>query len=1043
MDAFGPYVSAKALMEAIDSPFTYGSGEEFAANGWQRFDTLEMTKTPSDKLYWVGRIPQERKNYLLGIARFLTHPTADPEVYVQLMPPGELKPALAKEFSKGYSKEWVPRIIEQAVSMGTPVKRFIIYLVGPKDSVFKDLVALGEKYKNAEGASAGQVVSTAAQKYKTNKQVLGWVEYSVRYDFSDKRYGIIANIDRTGWAVNPQIGVPDRVNPLTLDELGKLGDEIGSVLSIDEAAKLVLHHYVYKAWTRFREFLDDTSHGPKAVVEKAIKASRANLAHTKGIPLPPAPEVKERKAPVYGKVVGSIKSDGGEMPFDVVSADEADHRVLRADGTYYQANRPIDQRELHNVPASSVTPLVNHDEYQAIMGIHYDHPLIKPGMNNQTWWYSDKNLFMSAAKNYALWTGDQPNVVFIATTKRGANKGIRISWQELKTRSDEAAIKFRNELNEVIRRFRNGAAEGQRSFPALMMEKFKFDINKAKRDRPADDSFTGLLDAPRNPSKDDPPGGFDRELWNKYIRNVQDVFKLKLGLNLGAKAYNKLTFDRTDIRKDVAATNIERFSGEKGEKWALFLVQYLLAHGPSQTGASYTYMVPLNIIRSVSADIKPLTLTRVRQEHLKQWLRDNHGKFEFFNKTQDWQFLRANAGMPFPYARLIRPMIVTDKNKLAAINSRLPSNIQMTTTGYILDGVQYDGFTMVVAMPPSAAEKHGLVSRNKIARQILADPNMVYRLRMGVHGKRGSLRDLNLFSTPVALIGAGVAHPDDVHKHDAVLSRARENLASADIFSRAKLAGPDAASQLTPSKLALSLGRRYSPIIKQHLNRAGQVIRISVAGYEASGTGEQRLAKWDEFIENTKRENKDTELLINQILNQMAQASAAMGQRPQGSLENEMHDDVQQFIRYVKMEVGSQGNTIRVPQIVNQLKMSEYTAPIGTHSYRSLVLTMKAPSADVAKLLILYRLLRRSITNRETGKLMAHRAFNQSTHMFPELNAMNLAQWAAAGFPVVKNEDVKGIIFQQRPSKIYKTDWEHARGEKFGEHATARMLRVD
>lgn len=1040
MEAFGPYVSAQALMESVGDPFTYGVGQSLSDSSWKPFDTLELTARDSDKLYWVGRVSKGQTNFMASLARFFASANSDPEIYVQLKPPGglagDLNPSALREFGQGHTKAKVQQLITHTMNLGSPVTRFIVYFVGPSDATFKGIVEMADKHRKSDSPNMGQFVSNATRKYKAGKQILGWVEYAVTFG-QDSYRGLEYRIDRQGWAVHSSVGVPDVVSAVSPSDFDKFGRSIGSKFSAQEATDLVTKHYVYKAWTTFRAFLDDTAHGPKGIVEKAIRDSRANLAKAKGVPLPKPGPAHNDKPPVYGKVVGSIKSDGNEMPYDVVSADEADHRVLRADGTYYQKNKPIDQRELHNVPAASVKPLIREDEYQAIFGIHYDHPMIKPGMNNQTWWYSDKNLLMSAAKTYALWTGDQPSIVFIATAKSGANKGVRVTWQELKNRSDTAGHNFRNEVNQLIARFRNNAAEGQRSFPALMMKYYGFDVAKAKLKRP---DIGGLIDTPKNPLKDDPPEGFDREQWNKYVNKVRSVFKIKLGLNLGAGAVVKLTFDRSDIRKNVNATNLKKFAGEKGEKWALFLVQYLLAHGPSQTGASYTYMVPLNIIRSATANIKPLSLTRVRKDHLKQWMRDNHGKFAFFNKTQDWQFLKANLGMPFPYSRLIRPMVMTDQKKLKRINERLPQNIKMTTTGYVLDGVQYDAFTMVVAMPPSAAEAQGLVSRNKMARQVLADPHMVYRLRMGKKGKRGSLRELNLFSTPVAMVGAGVAHPDDVHKHDPVLTRARERMAGSDVMARAGFRG---ASEMTPSKLALSLGRRYAPLIKAHLNKAGNIIRISVAGYEASGTKEQRIAKWDEFIQNTQRESKDTELLINQVLNQMAQGAAALGRRPQGSVENEMHDNVQQFIRFVKMEVGNKGNTIRVPQLVHELKMSEFTAPVGSQNYRNLVLKMKAPSADVAKLLILYRLLRRSITNKQTGRLMTHRAFNRRTNMFPEFNAMLLAQWAAAGFPVVQNEDVRGLRVIQKPGKISKTDWEHSRAQKFGAHATARMLRVD
>jgi hypothetical protein len=414
-------------------------------------------------------------------------------------------------------------------------------------------------------------------------------------------------------------------------------------------------------------------------------------------------------------------------------------------------------------------------------------------------------------------------------------------------------------------------------------------------------------------------------------------------------------------------------------------------------------------------------------------------------------------------------------------------------------------------MRPSAAEKEfGLLSRNKQARKIISDNEMINRLRRTPKGKRRSMRELDLFAAPTPFVGGGAYHPDDEVTFVPVKSRAkgytRKALEKGDertwLQGRAQFSSPGsfvrrpdydskviasirqrAAMQssnpveagvvdhhtpyATREMAYTEIGEKFAPIVKAHFDRAGNTIRRTVSGYEHSGSSEQRQAAWDQYIREAMELETTTETQINNMMQHLL--AEQLRKRPQpGTREYDMMNNVRTYVRFVRQEIGSSGRTVRMPEVVKQLKLSEFHAPIGSAGHRTVLLAVKAPTADVAKLIIFYRLLRRSINNKAVGRLMQVGDLSGRRKLFPELHGRLLAQWAAARFPVVQNESAHTRrVFKQQ--KYARTDWEIHRnrqkgdgktsqkGEKHkvdyrgrttipggvGAHVVAKMMRVD
>jgi hypothetical protein len=1104
MGVFGPYESASALLESFSSPFQHGVEDTFKQPDWKVFDTIEIGNADN----WKQLVSNKNFSSVV-VPGFFATKVSDPEVYVHLMPSSEMPSDYAALFKWAHDRRGTADLAATSMKKGFPVSKMRVYLVGPDRSVFEKLVAEGQKHyeKGDRAAVARALMSKGRAWYQSNKQVLGWIDLT-RTTIRTPEGHPSLQFKVTGKAIHHLGGTPEVIRYIDDPDYTKLISPVTRHNTQEQLVDRLMQYYVTTAWgyasqPGFYVFATQSHEGPQKTVEHAMADHRDEHDVLKNIKRA-KPPVRPNRPATGSLVVGSIRAEGGEMRHETVTADERMRVWMLSDGSFTKPAESVDQRSLFDMPAAkNVKAIVEVPGYKAVFGLYIDHPIIRPGLRDSTWWYQSKSLYHGALKHYGEVTGDRPHLAYYMVQTSGPKAGMMISKRELDRRTDDQAQAFKRAVETTIKDAYNANAEGQRMFPVHMLQKFNYDVKKA-----------GMFETPSNPLADSPEG-IDEEDWNNYVNWLRKGFKKPMGFNLsaaeGAKYLNSkgerlpLVWSRGEINKRRAKRRTQAFSGGKKEPWALFLIQYVLAHGASETNASPTFMIPLNIIRSKRVKIKPMKLTSVRESHLKKWLRDNHSDFKFFEQVHAWSFIRAHPNLPFPYARLIRPSISTDPKARERYNRMLPKGIQVTQRGYRINGVSYDAYMMVVAMPPSAAEKEfGLLSKNKTARKIITDNEMLNRLRRTPRGKRRSMQELDLFAAPTPFVGAGASHPDDdADVEFKFVSRAGNNYYIRDkktgkavfappgkfvqrpdydkkiitsIRNRARLGDTDPVSAgvvdhhtpyATPEMEYMDLGEKFSPVIKSHFDRAGNVIKRIFSAYEHSGSAEQREAAWDQYIREAMELETTTETQINNMMQHLL--AVQLRRRPErGTKEYDMMNNVRQYVRFVKKEIGSSGRTVRVPEVVKQMKLSEYHAPVGSSGHRTGVLAVKAPSEDIAKLVIFYRLLRRSVNNKAVGRLMKVTDLGGRRKLFPEEHARLLAQWASMHFGVIQNESA-GTWTQYKPQEYSNTDWESIRNRQYGDsgkyqqgkkhkkdyrsrstvpggigaHMAAKMMRVD
>jgi hypothetical protein len=424
---------------------------------------------------------------------------------------------------------------------------------------------------------------------------------------------------------------------------------------------------------------------------------------------------------------------------------------------------------------------------------------------------------------------------------------------------------------------------------------------------------------------------------------------------------------------------------------------------------------------------------------LKKLLREHYNKYRFLS-SGNWHFIKAETHLHFPFARLIRPMVVVSKEKLDKINQKISyPGIRRTHHGYVIDGIEYSAYAMVVAMPPSVADKEfGLLNRHAYARQIIDEPEMVYRLRRTIRGHRQSMRDMGLTNVYLKLQGLTDEDPDVMMGKSPGVS----------FHTKKSLAGTDPIDVLGKTSTILptdyyakfnEIGKRWEPIIKSVLDRAGNVVKRTVMGYQSTNDLAQKHSAYIQYIEEVIKLNPAVRGYLKRYLADLARVRATPGTE-----QGEMAAAADIFVKYLEREVNpGSGKHYRVPTLINRLGLTEYHAPWGSVHGSSQMMTTKAPSEDVAKLIILHRLLRRSAQNKAVGRVMNVTRFRGRGKLFPDLHGRILAQWASAKFMVVASHDPKGVrrIEQRRFYSARSREVQQA--APMGDHRYAKMLRTD
>lgn len=1033
-------------------------GENFPSNvRWHFYDVMEIDQKEFRK----------RNNYN-GIAKLMWHGLFGgntktlPMVYVNGRPAAETPDRDQYLVLRPKGREGLLSAVAKVTKDGHLPRSFDAYLVAPSPDFFEALSL--KAYDLWEKVTDGEITKKSAKgkiedfvNREADKVVLGrivirantratkreWTSFQVSADMGSReimRWGGLA-VGASNFSAQEKETLTKGVSPSNRERAIRL------------AATL---NYYAGAWKLFQKFVTSprVPDGPITQIHKALNTGPVREGYdTAPTPHKREPEgtpdvPKEEDKPTFrrqeynrSKVIPSRPVTGGGDVANFVTAKTSEKIWQNAQGVYV-IPEAMNRRSMGKLqPVSTVAPLVETGEFKVIFGIVYDHPLFNAKLKDQIWWYSNRNQFIASAQQYSSMFGDQAHLAYRIIPKKGKLANTYISKNVFISQftSPEVNDTIR-ELGRLVESFQRAGKEGQRQYPSIIHKRLGITAADIK-----------------NTAKDERPESVTPEAWVEYLRWVRRKTKGVLGLNIMASIPKKyvdlktgklkpLQYSRYDQKARIGSKVTQKMTGEKDAKgkaiepWGLYLIQYLLAYKANRSMSGATFMIPLNVLRAVKVELAPRnSLKRIDAVKLKRLLRENYSKYRFLSDG-NWHFIKAETHLHFPFARLIRPMVVVSKEKLEKINRKISyPGIRRTHHGYTIDGIEYSAYAMVVAMPPSVADKEfGLLNRQAYARQIIDEPEMVYRLRRTIRGHRQSMRDMGLTNVYLKLQGLTDEDPDVMMgKSPGTSFHTKKSLAGTqptDVLGKTQ-------SDLDPGYYGKynEIGKRWEPVIKEMFDRMGNIVKRSIVGYQITNDPEKKYELYMQYANDAHNLYPEVQLTFKKYL------AAIAGVKPTPGTElSKMADDADIFVKYLRREVSpGSGKSYRVPTLIKRLGLTEYHAPFGSVQGSTQMMTTKAPSEDVAKLIILHRLLRRSAQNKAVGRLMNVTKFRGRGKLFPDIHGRILAQWASARFMVIASHDPKGVRRIEQRRFYSARSREVQQGAPMGDHRYAKMLRTD
>jgi hypothetical protein len=380
----------------------------------------------------------------------------------------------------------------------------------------------------------------------------------------------------------------------------------------------------------------------------------------------------------------------------------------------------------------------------------------------------------------------------------------------------------------------------------------------------------------------------------------------------------------------------------------------------------------------------------------------------------------------FPYARLMKPSIITDEDALKAYNQKLRqagAAIRRTQYGFVLDGMEFEAWVMMVAMPPSVADtKLGIINSKAYRRHVLNDPNMVKRLRRGRLGNRMDVKGFGLSPYPVH--GTETSVP--------LFFKARQG---ATDVQRAGIIRAGDKSEIPAGHYGVT--EKWQPQIRRVVDIAGKTIARKVTDFVNTSNPEAQERILRDTLRQLGASEREVGRLASRFISEYVKGETATGKSVMGPA---VFRSVDTYVRYATAETDS--GDYRIPEVVKRIGLSTWEAPVGSQERRTVWLSVKAPSEEVAKVLIFYRLLRRSTANKELKKALAIKDLHGNWDLFPDLHARLLTQWAHSGFALVEQGESRNtrFLYKQQPGP---KDYQTRRAAHQGLHREARFLRTD
>ena len=769
-------------------------------------------------------------------------------------------------------------------------------------------------------------------------------------------------------------------------------------------------------------------------------------------------------------VAGSIRSTDADDGAVMISTDEHDRRWQRADGSYTRPD-PLPAQAGAWIPAARVKPLIESPEYDVYFGVYYDHPLLSPKTSAQTYWYGSKNLFIRAGTQYGLMTGDSPHLAVRIISKIPPKKNMAISYNELKNDQSAYANAVVRQIKQILTSYKNANAEGKQQWLPKVHEMLGNEIDTTIRDKYYDDQeeYKPPKHKPRYPTsrprsgkpinpKKRKPDNVDQDKWDAYVKWIRTKGERVLGLRLsagrqfGSTSHFSFTKDRKLVKINTARARGLAFrrehAGERGpdgtvvERPSLYLVEYLVGYRRygSRLGS---YIVPINVIRS-DVDLEPRqTATKINDGELRKLMHEKFTRFPISTKS-DWKFIRG--GTYFPVPRLQRVSVATEEEEKefnTAAQRKGVNNIARTTFGYKVDNIEWDAHQMVFVMAPSVAEeKYGFLPKGGYARLLIDDPDILNRIRRTTTFKgqgtttsdlKHSLQTLGIYPKPMHTENPYIGEPGKEKSTSWFQSQDQTEIDPYDMES----------TPLPFGYMTSKLGERLEPKIKVRLDNMENVVDVFVEGFQQANSYTEQQKHWLEYERKGAQMAGQAEAELMRHLATEAQQTMAMGRASKRG--RDLYENLRTYIRYVKMAVGPNGHTITVPEIVTKMGMANYhgiTTSLGT---RNEAMTVKAPSEDLARYMLMLRLLRRSVRNPDMKRAMGLRSLSNAPVKYLLLKNQHmklLAQWKAMNYLVVKDQDVRGL--RDIAPRKYQDKQEYEFAEPYtGVHRHARVLRTD
>jgi hypothetical protein len=1048
--------------------------EQPVPGGWRAVDTLDLSKALSEhskKYRGVGHV------VIGGLAK---DSFTKLRMYIQGSPSHEdggkqvSHPKSLDDFIKG--------AVEGARS-GHPPSRFRVYVAGPTpDSleplINKALYAVPRALKDSENISEADIrrkFQQVADSARVTTKILAWIDVTIETEHS-KGTRVKFKFKEVGNTVvglahsHPQANL--RGTFPSADDYHLLTTPADEIEAKDEAdlRRAVLHAYFGLLWQGFEHRVFSDIRGPVHKLSAALNDDPSvrrdhDIAHnrervSRGLQARPQPTkpkgtdydptAKRTNKGLYGdtreifnikkeatgsKVVTSIPSARGYT--NVVSAADEDRRWQRADTTMSRVRR-VRESTKTMIPSEKVSPLVDTPDYAVIFGIHYDHPLISPKVNDQIYWYSNDNHFFSAVGTYSELTGDRPNIAYMILAKRGRNKGMVVPIREFNADRSPSAVQARNGFTKVIRAFWRHAAQGQKMNPSVM-ERFLGPGNYVKNEF-----------IPENPLKETPTGVHDAR-WASYLKYVRTRGEQKLGLKFRKKvswtAEGKVRghqFDAAARKAEIKRRMARSWAGQRSpktgkvdENWGVFLMEYIIGFTGSGASATPSFFVPLNVIRSKQDIPARETTKRLTRQELTSLLREHFKGHPVARAVSNWDYLPAHEFGKFPYARLMKRSVMPDKEDRDNYNKKLRqagSKVRRTLHGFVIDGMEFEAWIALVPMPPSVADtKLGIINSQSYRRHVLSDPNMIKRIRRGKLGNRMDIKGMGLSPYPVH--GTETSVPLYHKANQAATDVQRAGLVGKQTAIPAGHYGRLGSVSAVPS--GEQVIAKWQPQIRRQVDGAGNIIARKVASFTSTSDPDQQERILRDTLRQLGAAEREVGRLASRFITEYVKGETQTGKSVMGS---STFRSVDTYIRYATAETDP--GDYRIPEVIKRVGLSTWEAPVASHKRRTVWLSVKAPSEEVAKILIFYRLLRRSTENKELKKVLGIKDLHGNWDIFPDLHARLLTQWAHSGFALVEQGESLNtkFLYRQQPGP---KDYQVQRAAHLGLHKQASILRTD